>query len=259
MRATGTMKAAGALRAEWTKFASIRATVVLSGAAVAVSGLLAWLFGSAATRDYTEATAAERLRFDPMDPAMRGVFIVQLLVAGLGALIASSEYGSGTIAASVAAVGRRRLVAAKAGMTVLSALPVSVAAIWLMFGVSMATMASHGVPTLGAGDPAALITLLVGPLVLTSLALVGLSLGLLARGTAAAVNISTALLLLPVFATVSPGWLRNVIGVYWPNTAAFRALSADPDLPRLLGLGILAGFTAVLLGVAFARFESRDV
>lgn len=253
------MSAAGVLRAEWTKFASIRSTTVLSGAVMAVSALLGWMFATAAAGEYLEATVAERLEFDPMDPATRGLFIVQLLIAGLGALVASSEYGARTIGASVAAVGRRRLVVAKAGMTVLAALPVSVAAIWLMFVTCMATLASKGAPTLWFGDADALRMLLLGPVVLTLLALFGLSLGVLLRGTAAAVNVSTAFLLLPIFAGSSPGWLRELLGRYWPNRAGFTAAAVDPILPRWLGAAILVGFTAVMLWAAFVRFESRDV
>ncbi|WP_433516012.1 hypothetical protein ACQP2T_10795 [Nonomuraea sp. CA-143628] len=255
------MTAAGVLRAEWTKFATIRSTTILSTAIVAVSTLLGWLFGTASANQYGGASAQDRLDFDPMDPATRGMFIVQLLITGLGALVASSEYGSGTIRASAAAVGRRRLLTAKAGMVVLVALPVSMAAVWLMVLTCMATLSARGAPAVWFGDATVVRVLTLCPIVFTSLALFGLALGVLLRGTAAAVNVSTAFLLLPIFAGTSPGWLREVLGVYWPNVAAFAAASgrADAGLSPWVGFGILAGFTAVMLGVAFVRFETRDL
>ncbi|MBT2231112.1 cell wall metabolism sensor histidine kinase WalK [Nonomuraea sp. NEAU-A123] len=185
------MTAAGVLRAEWTKFATIRSTTILSVAIVALSTMFGWLFGTASAHQYAAGSAQDRLDFDPMTPAARGLFIVQLLVAGLGALVASSEYGSGTIRASAAAVGRRRLLTAKAGMTVLAALPVSVAAVWLMVLTCMATLSARGAPAVWFGDATVIRILTLGPLVPTLLALFGLALGFLMRATAAAVNVST--------------------------------------------------------------------
>ncbi|MEV0378480.1 hypothetical protein [Nonomuraea sp. NPDC050643] len=250
---------AGVLRAEWTKFASIRATMVLSLAVVAVSGLFGWLFGNASASDYATATPQERLEFQPLDMGTRGLFIVQLLIAALGVLVASSEYGSGTMRATLAAVGRRgRLLAAKAGLTALTALPVSVASVWLMFVTSQTTLAANGAPALMPGDPAALRLLLLGPIVFTLLALFGLALGILLRGTAAAVNISTAFLLLPILASSTPGFLRDLLHTYWPNTAAFQAVSGTSPLPPVVAFGVLVGFVAVMLITAFVQFKNRD-
>ncbi|MGN9839072.1 hypothetical protein ACTMTI_13215 [Nonomuraea sp. H19] len=249
----------GVLRAEWTKFSSIRATMVLSLATVAVSALFGWLFSNAAAKQYATATPQERLDFQPLDMGMRGLFIVQLLVAALGVLVASSEYGSGTMRASVAAVGRRgRLLAAKAVMTALTALPVSLAGVSLMYVAGQTTLATGGAPYVMPGDPAVLRLLLLGPLVFTLLALFGLALGFLLRGTAAAMNVSTAVLLLPIFASSSPGFLRHLLATYWPNTAAFQAVSGTSELPPWAGIGILVGFVAVTLIAAFASFTNRD-
>ncbi|MEV6040362.1 hypothetical protein AB0L65_55280 [Nonomuraea sp. NPDC052116] len=250
---------AGVLRAEWTKFSSIRSTMVLSLATAGVAALLGWLFSSTAAKEYATATAQERLDFQPLDLGMRGMFIVQLLVAALGVLVASSEYGSGTMRASLAAVsGRGRLLAAKCGMTALAALPVSVAAVWLMFVTSQLTLSANGAPSVMPADPAALRLLLLGPLVLTLLALFGLSLGVLLRGTAPAVNVSTAFLLLPVMAGASPGFLRDLIGVYWPSMAALQAVSGKSELPEAVGFGLLAGFVTVLLTGAYVQLKNRD-
>ncbi|MFC4007808.1 hypothetical protein ACFOY2_11280 [Nonomuraea purpurea] len=249
----------GTLRAEWTKFSSIRATMVLSLAAVAVSALLGWMFSSSAAGEYATATPQERLDFQPLDMSMRGLFIVQLLIAALGVLVASSEYGSGTMRASVAAVGRRgRLLVAKAGMTVLTALPVSVASVWLMYTTGQTTLASGGAPYLMPGDPAVLRILLLAPLVLTLLALFGLTLGFLLRGTAAAVNVSTAFLLTPVMSGAAPGFFRELMSTYWPSMAAFRSVSGASELPLWAGFGLLIGFVAVMQIAALVRFKNRD-
>jgi ABC-type transport system involved in multi-copper enzyme maturation permease subunit len=250
---------AGVLRAEWTKFSSIRVTMVLSLAIFGVSGLFGWLFGNASAGEYATATPQERLDFQPLDMGMRGLFIAQLLISALGVLVASSEYGSGTMRPSLAAVGRRgRLVAAKVVMTALVALPVSVAGVWLMFTASQAALAANGAPYLMPGDPGVLRLLLLGPVVFTLLALFGLALGLLLRGTASAVNVSTAFLLLPVLASSTPAFLRGLIHTYWPNMAAFQAVSGTSELPPVVAFGVLVGFVAVMLVAAFVQVKNRD-
>ncbi|TDD14835.1 hypothetical protein [Nonomuraea diastatica] len=249
----------GVLRAEWTKFSSIRATMVLAPASVAVAGMLGWLFGNATAGDYAVATAQERLDFQPLEMGMRGLYIVQVLIAALGVLIVSSEHGGGTMRASLAAVGRRgHLLAAKAGLTVMTALPVSVASVWLMYVTSQSTLAAGGASHMTPGEPAVLRMLLAGPLVLTALALFGLSLGFLLRGTAPAVNVSTAFLLLPLFATIAPDFMNGLLEVYWPNVAALQVVSGASPLPAWAGYGLLAGFVAAMLGAAFVHFGNHD-
>ncbi|GAA1671430.1 hypothetical protein GCM10009733_080900 [Nonomuraea maheshkhaliensis] len=253
------MSAAGVFRAEWTKFTSIRSTMVLSPAIVVVSALIGWWFADAAAHEYATATPQERLDFSPILMGMRGMLIVQLLVSALGALVATSEYGSGTMGPSLAAVGRRgRLMAAKAGMTVVTVLPVSVAGVWLMFVTSQSGLAAGGAPYVLPGDPAALVTLLAGPLLLTLVGLFGLALGLLLRGTAAAVNVGTAFLLLPVLASDSTDFVNVLLSTYWPNAAALAAVFGDSDLPGVLSYGLLVGFVAVMQVAAFTGFTRRD-
>ncbi|MEV4473768.1 hypothetical protein ACFFR3_27780 [Nonomuraea salmonea] len=247
------------LKAEWTKFSSVRATMVLAVAAVAMSAFLGWMFGNAGVTDYVTSTPQEQLDFSPVESGMRGVFLVQLLIAGIGVLVVSSEYGSGTMAASMAAVGRRsRLLAAKAGMTVLTALPVSVASVVLMFTVGQSTLASNGVPAAMPGEPAAMRFLLIGPVVLTLIALFGLALGFLLRGTAAAVNIAVAFLLLPALSDVMPAAVGGFVESFWPNAAPFKAIYGSSVLPDPVAYGIVVTFVAVMVAVAFARFRNRD-
>ena len=234
---------------------------VLAGSVVVVSMLLGWLFARAAVGEYALAAAADRAAFDPLEAGGRGVFIVQLMVAALGALVVSTEYGTGTMRATVAAAGRRtRLAAAKAVLTAGVGLAVGVAAVWGMFLTSQLTLAVSGLPRLWPADPGAMRLLLLGPVVLELLALFGLALGFLLRGTAAAVNVSTAFLLLPVLSEAMPGFLSGLLNSWWPNTAAFRVLMpADNPLPALAGMSILSVFVMVMMVWARTLFRTRDV
>ncbi|MEV4804087.1 hypothetical protein AB0K18_29135 [Nonomuraea sp. NPDC049421] len=246
------------LKAEWTKFSSVRATMVLSLAAVAMAAFFGWMFAKASVIDYLTSTPQERLDFSPIEMGMRGVFLVQLLIAGIGVLVVSSEYGSGTMSATMAAVGGRgKLLAAKAGMTVLTTLPVSVASIVLMFTISQSHLAASGVPYTMPGEPIGLRMLFIGPVVLTLIALFGLALGFLLRGTAAAVNVATAFLLLPALSDVMPG-VGPFVESYWPNAAPFKAIYGTHELPDVMAYGIVVVFVAVMMALAFARFRNRD-
>lgn len=251
----------GLVLAEWTKFRSVRAMPVLAAAVVVVSAMFGWLFARASAAEYVQATAAEQAAFDPLQGGFRGIFIVQVLVAALGALVASTEYGFGTIRATVAAAGRRtRLVAAKAALVAAAGLVVGAAAVLVMFLVSQTTLAMLGVPRVWLDDPAAVRMLLLGPGVLELVALFGLTLGITLRSTASAVNTGTAFLLLPVLSTIMPKLLGDFLITWWPNTAAFRPLlSPEDSLPLWAGMGVLSAFVTVMMVSARIRFRTRDV
>jgi hypothetical protein len=186
---------------------------------------------------------------------------VQLLVAGLGVLVATSEYNFGTMRASVAAVGRRqRLPVAKAVLVVLVMLPVGLVSALAMFLTSQTTLAMSGVPRAWFGEPTVTRFLLLAPVVLTLLALFGLALGFLLRGTAAAVNVSTAFLLIPVLSEIVPA-VHGFIVTYWPNVAGFQAMAMiDASwLGIWAGLGLLLAFVAAMLTATLVRFRTRDV
>lgn len=252
----------GVLRAEWTKFRSVRATLILAVSVVVVSALFGWLFGNAGATVYLEGTAQEQLDFAPLRSGARGILLVQLIVAALGALVATAEYNFGTMRASVAAVGRReRLPAAKAVLVVLVALPVGLVSGLVMLLTSQMTLAMNGAPRVWFGDPPVTMFLLMTPVVFALLALFGLALGFLLRSTASAVNVSSVFLLTPVLSDIAPAAVADFVSVYWPNAAGFQAL-AIMDASRLnpwAGFSLLLAFVAAILAAALVRFRTHDV
>ncbi|MGN9785663.1 hypothetical protein ACTMTF_29865 [Nonomuraea sp. ZG12] len=251
----------GMLLAEWTKFRSVRSTPILAAAIVVMSGVFGWMFGNVGATRYLEGTVQEQLEFVPLHAGTRGILLVQLLVAGLGVLVATSEYNFGTMRASAAAAGRReRLPVVKSVLVVLVVLPVGLVSALAVFLTSQTTLAMAGAPRAWFGDPMVIRFLLLTPVVLALLALFGLALGFLLRGTAAAANVSTAFLLIPALSEIAPA-VHSFVVVYWPNAAGFQAM-AMVEASRLgiwAGLGLLLAFVATMLTATLVRFRTRDV
>jgi len=61
---------------------------------------------------YDSLSLGERARFDPTSFNLRGLFLAQLAIGVLGVLVISSEYTTGMIRTSFAAVPQRRTVVA---------------------------------------------------------------------------------------------------------------------------------------------------
>ena len=106
----------GVVAAEWTKFRSLRSVLVTVGLTVVLAVVFGALISSGQARVYPDLTAAERAVFDPTYVSLIGCFtFAQLAIGALGVLSVTSEYATGTIRPTLAAVPRRGLLlAAKA-------------------------------------------------------------------------------------------------------------------------------------------------
>jgi hypothetical protein len=93
--------------------------------------------------------------------------------------------------------------------------------------------------------------------------LVGVAVGCLMRATTGAITLVVAVnFIIPI---IGPRLLPEAAGdwvtTYWPISAGLQVITTVEDttgLPPWTGLGVMAGFTAVLLAAAFAVFRTRD-
>src|ERR1700733_10502035 len=106
---------ADVLRSEWTKARTVPSTLwTLVMAAVLGIGLGA-LISALAANHYAKSSASARLLWDPTSVSADGLSIAQLAIGVLGVLLITSEYSTGAIGSTLAAVPRReRLLAGKA-------------------------------------------------------------------------------------------------------------------------------------------------
>src|SRR6516225_7098798 len=112
-----TSGAADVARCEWTKLRTVRSTwwsllIVLAGM-IAIGLFIC----AAMVARWDQLPEAVRVKFDPTSRSLNGLFVAQLATGVLGVLAITSEYATGTIRATLAAVPRRRTVlAAKAAV-----------------------------------------------------------------------------------------------------------------------------------------------
>jgi ABC-2 type transport system permease protein len=246
----GTYGLRHAARMEWVKLRSLRSTTwaLVSGVAVTIA------LGTAAGLNTRNPGG------DPTSNMLSGIIFGQLVLGVLGVLVMSSEYSSGMIRSTLAAVPRRPLVlAAKAAVYGIVALAAGeVATFGSFLGGTAALRASVPHPSLA--QPTVLRAVVLTGAYLALVALTGLGLGAIIRHSAAAVaTLVGGLFVLPVIL----GAATRKAGQYLPELIAANSLSAvkpvaDFPLSPWAGLGIVALYSAVILGVGCWLLVRRD-
>ena len=133
-------------------------------------------------------SAADRASFDPTKNSFVGLAIGQLIMATFGALAITSEFSSGMIRATLAAVpDRPLLLAAKAAVVGAVALAAGEILAFAGFLAGQAAVASPA-PHATLGQPGVLRAVLMAGAYLCVIALIGLGLGAIIRHTAGAIG-----------------------------------------------------------------------
>jgi ABC-2 type transport system permease protein len=138
--------------AELTKLRTVRATPWTLVAFVVGSAGLAYLLGLSMRHSLPDAAPDRRADFDPLFVTFLPLTIGQMALVVLGALAVTSEYSSGTIRASLAAVPRRsRFYAAKVAAVSGVAATASVVTVAVTFAVAQVGLGPYGT-SIGSGD-----------------------------------------------------------------------------------------------------------
>lgn len=244
-----------ALRAEWTKLATLRSTKWAVLIAFAGTVLVSFL----STNGARHQNASFYQNFDPTNQALAGFALASLVVGILSVLSMTGEYGSGTIRSSLAATPRRAVFfAAKAIVVGTFALVLGLLLSFLSFFVGQAVL-SGAAPTATLNDPGVLRALVESAAFLGLLALFGVGIGAIIRHSAGAIaTFVGCTLLLPLI-------LHNVAGNpsrFMPvlllanSVAAVVHFSGAPS--STVALLLMTLYAAITLAVGAALLARRD-
>jgi ABC-2 type transport system permease protein len=257
------------LRAEWTKLRTMPST---AWALLAVVGLtVAVGIWAVAGMDPASCVAGAGCDLDTTPVALSGVYLGQLAVVVVAVLAVSSEYDTGMIRTTFAAMPRRvAVLAAKAAVVTAVVLAAGLLAVLGSFLAGRTILPGHGFTPAAGYPPMSLADEPVrrafggSVLYLGLLALFTIGVAVIVRHTAAAVSTVLAMLLvLPVIAALMTNehWREWVLELS-PMTAglaiqATKRLDALPIAPWS-GLGVLAGYAAGALALGTVLLLVRD-
>ncbi len=253
---------ASASHAEWIKFRSVRSTVLGFVVTALLTLGISALITSVIRGHWTTMDPLSRLTFDPVSTSLGGTLFAQFAVGVIGALFITSEYSSGSIRTTLAAVPQRlRVVAAKALVLSVSMLIVAEVLSFVTFLMGQAIF-SGVVPTASLATGAVLRSVILAGVYLTLLALLGFALGLILRQSAACITVFTSLLLVvPIIVFLLPQSWQDAFSKYEPSALGRAMMSTTPPA-QMFGAGtatvILVIYVAVAATVGSIAFLRRD-
>lgn len=246
------------VRAEWTKFISLRSSramlVAFPLTAVALGVLIAVLTGS----NWSEASAETRATWDPTNNVLAGLVPGYLLIPIMGVLMMTSEYNHGAMRSTLTAVPRRSMVlAAKAVVIAAVAFVVCEAVTFATFLISQPLMGDA--PNASLGQAGVLRALVLSGAYLALLSLFGLGIGTLVRNSGGAIAIYVALaVVLPNLMLAFPGKLWR-FGPIIILANSITAVNLQPDfLTAWAGFAVMAAYTAIALAAGLVVLSRRD-
>jgi ABC-2 type transport system permease protein len=254
-----------ALHAEWTKIRTIASPLWLLLGTVAATVVLSAVVTSVMTCGSAGCAG------DTTKLSLTGVELGQALVAILAAGVVSSEYRSGMICTTLAAMPHRGTVLAAKAIILTGA--VAAAGTVAVLGSLLAGRlilpghgfaAARGYPALSLADAPTLRAAIGSVLYLALIALLSLGIATVLRDSAASIGMTLGLLyLFPIIAEAvgNPHWQR-LLQQIGPMSAGLN-IQATTDLGSLpispwAGLGVLAAWAAAALLAGGLLLRMRD-
>jgi ABC-2 type transport system permease protein len=244
------------IRSEWIKFWSLRSTVVTL--AVAVSLLVG--IGLLASSMMSSGDGGPN-SFGPIDASLAGTTFAQLAFGTLGVLFMASEYSTGMIRSSLAAVPKRLPV-------LWGKIAVFAAVVFATGLVASALAFTGGQALIGDGgaswsDPGVARAVLGSAVILAGSGVLGLALGALLRSTPAAIStlFGVMFLLSGVAQLLLPASWRDDVVQFLPANAGSAFTSVTPGdgaLGPWAGLAVFAAYVVAVVAAGAWRLRGSD-
>ncbi|MFZ3568125.1 ABC transporter permease subunit [Streptomyces sp. BH097] len=255
------MAAAQVLRSEWTKIKSVNSTAFTLGFAVLVSVGLGMLISALTSNEFDKMSTGDKLTFDPTFISFSGLTLGQLAMLVFGVLVVASEYSTGMIRTSLAAVPQRgTFLFSKILVAALLALVVALVISFASFFLGQLMLGDHGTDL---GAPNVLRAVFGAAVYMTLVTMFSMGVAAMLRSPMLSLGI-----LMPFFFLVSP-ILGSVsatkkVAQYFPDQAGLKIMQVvDPpsdDAPYgpWGGLGILLVWVAAALIIGYVLLKKRD-
>ncbi|WP_328905927.1 ABC transporter permease [Streptomyces sp. NBC_00234] len=251
------------LTSEWTKIRTVSSTTWTLISAFAVTVAMSAALCALMNSQFDDLSDAERATFDPTFVSFSGMILGQLAMVVFGVLVVGTEYSSGMIRTSLAAVPQRAtFLFSKIAVAGVLALAVGLATSFISFFLGQALLGDHR-------------TDLAADNVLRAVVGGGLYMGLIAifsMGVAAMLRSSMLSLgiLMPFFFLVSqilsavPG--AKSVARYFPDQAGSKIMQVVPDAMNSDpapygpwgGLGIMLVWVVAAVIGGYAVLKERD-
>jgi ABC-2 type transport system permease protein len=245
---------------EWLKLRSVRSTAwVLLVFAAGMIGLAILVLSH---QHWATMSADDRASFDPTNESFTGLALGQLALGVLGVLVITTEFSSGMIRATLAAVPRRPLLlATKAAVLGAVTLVAGEVMAFAAFAVGEAVLRSPAPHALG--QPGVLRAVLMAGAYPALIALIGLGLGAVIRHTAGAICAVVGILFVLPLILLPLGYsIQNSAGQFMPMLIAENSITAvkaqSHTLPPGLGFGVLCLYAVAALAMGGWALARRD-
>jgi ABC-type transport system involved in multi-copper enzyme maturation permease subunit len=250
-------------RSEWIKFRTVRSTLYNVLAIVVLSVGIGALVAFAIEHRYHDFSEARQAAFDPLASSLAGLFFAQFVIGVLGSMLITSEYATGTISTTLAAVPRRlTVVASKVVVIAASVLVIGEIISFAAFEIGQAIFHAGGIYYLTLSSPGAMRGVVLAGVYLTLLAVFGFGLGLIIRKTAAAIVVFVVILLVvPIILAVLPSDIGTPILRYMPSQLGSGMMSVNHDPTSFYPLGstlLMVLYTTAIVAAGATLFERRD-
>ncbi|MFD7027976.1 ABC transporter permease [Streptomyces sp. NPDC059917] len=213
------------LQSEWTKIRTVSSTIwTLIAALVVTVGVSAGLC-AVFNATFKDMDQAQQLTFDPTVASFAGMTLGQLAMIVFGVLVVGSEYSTGMIRTSLAAVpGRANFLLAKLTAATGLALIVGLLTSFLSFFLGQAILGSHSI---GIGEKDVLRAVIGAGLYMALTALFSMGVATILRSSMLSLGI-----LMPFFFLVSPilGAVSATrkVAQYFPDQAGSKIMQVVP-------------------------------
>ncbi len=249
------------ISSEWLKVRSVRSTYWLLAAVVGmlvVGGVVSALMVAA----WDSSPPQEQARFSSADMSVLVLPFLQFCVAVFGGLAVTSEYTTGTVRSTLAAVPRRgRVLFGKTVVVGATTLSLSLAATSAML-VAVSVIVGDRPKPIAPWESMSegVVPALAAVAVLVVTAHVALSLGVVIRSSAGTLVTMTVLLfVLPVALAFLPGpWNLRLAAVTLPSLPEQLTDSEGAVLSPTGAALVLAAYVAISSAVAYWSLTRRD-